>query len=310
MNYSDADFDNLNILLDDKGLIINIDRSTKHERTIKSNPKTIISLSEKLPPELCNEWGDVLKVLETKAEGFGFSSELNKLGFENCYSKINPGQFSLIFLCLRKWDLGAEWFVQKSWLGKTHKPPIKRSIFNQYESFGNVLTKLLPLAERCHTLSSFLKPETLPYKTQRETLSVYFMERKAADIRGILNRPIYNTESSFPNTPIGKTKRIKSQKEVLKQLKALKNPFVRNNPYQTNRYCLIDAAIQLVNRGLEAFKNDFWNPYIQAEEAWYQYQVENCQDYWIEVDKEKYSLCTRKKGRGGAKIKMPFVTKL
>jgi hypothetical protein len=52
MNYSDADFDNLNTLLDDKGLIINIDRSTKHERTIKPNPKTIISLSEKLPPEL------------------------------------------------------------------------------------------------------------------------------------------------------------------------------------------------------------------------------------------------------------------
>jgi len=139
---------------------------------------------------------------------------------------------------------------------------------------------------------------------------MYFMERKAADIRGILNLPIYNTKSSNSNTSIGKAKHLKPQKEKLKQLRALKNPFAKDNPYQTNRYCLIEAAIQLVSGEYEAFEKDLWNPYIQAEEAWYQYQVENCQDCWIELDKGKYYLYTREKGRGGAKIKMPFVTKV
>jgi hypothetical protein len=308
MNYFNADFDDLSILVDDDGLIIDTNSPTKQKEIIKPNPRRPILLSEKLPLQH-KEWKNIIEVLETKIEGFGFYTELDKLGLGDFSSKINQGQFTLVFLCLRKWDFGAEWFIKLSWLGKKHKPSMKQSIFNQYEPFGKTLAKLLPLTERCHTLSHLLEPGTLRYRTQQETLSAYFMEKKSAEIRRILTRPTYNVQSVRPNTLIGKTKLLKFSKLMLTELKNKRNPYDKDNPHQVNRYCLIDAAIQIIRQGFEVFENDFWKPYIQAEEEWYQYRVKNSQDWWVEADGEKHSLCTRPKGSGKGKLTFPFLSK-
>jgi hypothetical protein len=66
-------------------------------------------------------------------------------------------------------------------------------------------------------------------------------------------------------------------------LKRKENPYNLNNEYQKERYRLIEAALQLI-KDYEPFERKYWKPYIEAEQASRQYQRENCQDYWIEVD--------------------------
>lgn len=315
MRHPNIDFDNPNFLIDDKiddeGIIIDITKPSNRPKIINAGENKPVSSIEKLPVEIRGTWNLVFKTLETHP-GFFIYGELEKLGFDkDIYPTINIGQSTLIFLSLRKWELGGEWLIKKIWLGKRHERPLKLSIFKHYEGFGDVLVSLFQLAERCHTFSNSSKLGTLIYDTPQKTLSAYFLEKKSSEIRNILRRPIYETKTACPNTLIGKTNLIKRSNQILKQLSNKENPYNPNNPYQINRYRLIEAAIQLIKQDFEAFESNYWKPYIQAERGWLKHQAKTCQDYWIEIDGEKgFRLCTRPQGKGGGKLVYPFATEI
>jgi hypothetical protein len=295
-----------NALIHAKGFIIETNNSSEKQKPLTPSKRRIPPPNyflKELPVKIRRDWDETFKDLFPV--GF-FYEELEKLGLGEFIPTMNTGQFALVFLCFRRWELALEHLLKEEWLGKKHKPLIKRSIFNTAKPLGNVLIKLLSLAERCHTSSAFLKPNTLFYDTTQKTFSAYVIERKTAELRNILTRPIYNTELVYPNTPIGKTKLMRRENTILQALKRKENPYNLNNEYQKERYRLIEAALQLI-KDYEPFEIKYWKPYIKAEQASRQYQRENCQDYWIEVDGEgKFSLCTRPKGKGSGKIKFPF----
>jgi AraC-like DNA-binding protein len=308
ISYDSMDIDETdpNVLIDDKGFIIETNNFSEKQKPLTPSERRIPApdyFLKELPVEIRKEWNETFKVLFPV--GF-FYEELEKLGLGEFIPTMNHGQFGLVFLCLSKWDLALKHLLKEEWLGKKHKPLIKRRIFNKAKPLGNVLIKLLRLAERCHTSSAFLKPNTLFYDTPQKTFSAYVIERKTAEARNILTRPIYNTELAYPNTPIGKTELMREQSTILQALKRKENPYNLDNEYQKKRYRLIEAALQLI-KDYEPFERNYWKPYIEAEQAWWQYQKENCQDWWIEVDAEgRFSLCTRPKGKGRGKIKFPF----
>jgi hypothetical protein len=183
-----------NVLIDDKGFIIEINNSSEKQKPLTPSKRRIPPpdyFLKELPVEIRRDWDETFKDLFPVIP---FYETLEKLGLGEFIPTMNHGQFALVLLCLSKWELALEHLLKEEWLGKKHKPLIKRSIFNKAKPLGDVLIKLLRLAERCHTSSAFLKPNTLFYDTTQKTFSAYVIEKKTAELRNILTRPIYNTE--------------------------------------------------------------------------------------------------------------------
>jgi hypothetical protein len=262
-----------------------------------------LSLIEKLPESIRQQWESLFDSLAT-APGIFYMQELDRLGFSDYLNTMNPGHYVFIFLHFRQWRVGMELLIKEEFLGEKYKIPLKKRFLEKYEYFGKLLIALFHLVERCHTLSRYLKPGTLVYNDASETLSEYFLEEKKDGIRSILTRPHYNIDAVKPNTLVGKANIIKRGNPRLKALSQKQNPYNSSIDTQKERYRLIDAAIQLTEK-FGAFKEDYWNTYVKAEREWWEYQKKNCQDYWIETDRQgNFWVVTNLGGRGRGKDRL------
>jgi hypothetical protein len=166
----------------------------------------------------------------------------------------------LILAISQKWITARKWLIKEEWNSKIKVHPNKK-ITEAHKPIGNLLISYWQLAERCHSCQDFSSTNLSSFfPNAGELFARIFTEIIAID----LFHAFFPSENNYYNNR--KLGWLEIERERLRQLKNLQNPFYRY--HQTyGLKLLINCSLNLASQSNQFTKN-FWKPYLKNYSAY------------------------------------------
>ncbi|MGG6297836.1 hypothetical protein ACQ4M4_25870 [Leptolyngbya sp. AN02str] len=171
---------------------------------------------------------------------------------------LSEGEFALVLLTARAWQLGLHWLVRLTWDSK-HRFPLRPKLMRAYRPYGEFLAAVRELTIQCHA--------------DQSAAGALIAFPNAADWYREIVRELATADTIAALTPVEELQGDRRKKEGIRRfrlqpwvsLARYENPF--DPQWMPATWLLHQVAIALAERSDIWRKKNFW-PYCDAGKAW------------------------------------------